>query len=298
MSQETSYYGVVVATMTKLNDRIKSGQGTFMDEELFSLSTNIINLFDECERFGFSPQDSEANDIIQNQASAILEPIQAELDSIPRDPFTKFYIDLACLKRALECIKDEYQKNLPTTLKDLENRVYKIEDYQQLRESFKIVGRQMINDELDERFIIIQRHIENQISSLRLRPEGGTDNNDTVEESSGENNFIVSTIEDWMHTYQNKLSSADYWKLIDALVQYCEGGSFPAISPPISFRTKINKKAFGWALNRVLDASGKSISVEVMEFASTSIALFHQESFKRDDFRKSNLYKYLTTNTG
>lgn len=120
---------------------------------------------------------------------------------------------------------------------------------------------------------------------------------DIIDETSTENNFIISTIEDWLFEFKDKMSEKDYQTLVSTLLNYFDTGFFPKISKPIEINGRINKKLFGWALNRILEAKGKSVGIELLQFAKQNISLFLDENFDEDNFRKSNLYKYLTTQT-
>lgn len=119
----------------------------------------------------------------------------------------------------------------------------------------------------------------------------------TEQEQQSENDFILSTNEDWLFEFKSKMSEADYQTLVSALKEYFETGSFPTPSKPIQINGRINKKLFGWALNRIFEAKGKGVELALLRFAKQNISLFAKVSFDENRYTKSNLYKYFTTNT-
>jgi len=122
---------------------------------------------------------------------------------------------------------------------------------------------------------------------------------DTIAEQDqrNENDFILSTIEDWLHEFKELMTDTDYQKLVSSLAQYLENGSFPKLTKPIQINGRPNKKWFGWALNRIFEAKGKGIDKELLRFAKQNISLFTKVKFDEDNIQKSNLYKYFTTKT-
>lgn len=120
---------------------------------------------------------------------------------------------------------------------------------------------------------------------------------ETKTEQETENDFTLSTIEDWLFEFKEKMNEADYKNLVSALKQYFETGIFPTLSKPIQINGKPNKKLFGWALNRIFDAKGKGIEKELLQFAKQNISLFTDVKFDETNILKSNLYKYFTTKT-
>ena len=120
---------------------------------------------------------------------------------------------------------------------------------------------------------------------------------DTKTELENENDFTLSTIEDWLFEFKEKMSETDYQNLVLALVQYFETGNFPKISKPIQINGRPNKKLFGWALNRIFESKGKGVEKELLQFAKQNISLFTDVKFDENNILKSNLYKYFTTQT-
>lgn len=120
---------------------------------------------------------------------------------------------------------------------------------------------------------------------------------ENIQELKAENDFTVSTIEDWLYEFKEKMSDADYKILVSSLMTYFKEGSFPNISKPIQINGRINKKQFGWALNRIFEAKAKGVNRELLQFAKQNISLFRDVKFDENDIFKSNLYKYFTTKT-
>ncbi|MBK8245332.1 MAG: hypothetical protein IPK88_18040 [Saprospiraceae bacterium] len=110
-----------------------------------------------------------------------------------------------------------------------------------------------------------------------------------------ENNFLKSTIEDYLFQFKSQIKENDYDSLVKALMQYFENGSFPILSQKIKIG-KVNKKKFGWALNEIYrtDKSGK-LSLEYLRFANKYLSIFETVTFDENDYVNSNLYKYFTT---
>lgn len=117
------------------------------------------------------------------------------------------------------------------------------------------------------------------------------------QEQQGENDFTLSTIEDWLFEFKEKMNETDYKTLVSALKNYFDTGIFPMLSKPIQINGRINIKLFGWALNRIFEAQGKGVEKELLLFAKKNISLFADVEFDENNILKSNLYKYFTTKT-
>ena len=122
-----------------------------------------------------------------------------------------------------------------------------------------------------------------------------TENEGVENEIQTENNLTISTIEDWLYNFKDKMSDIDYQFLVNALYQYLENGVFPKSSNTIKIRGKINIKKFGWALNRIFEASGKGVELELLKFSHKNISIFENVEFDDSKYLESNLYKYFTT---
>ena len=117
------------------------------------------------------------------------------------------------------------------------------------------------------------------------------------EENSGaKNNFPLSTIEDWLYKFKDKITDEDYTVLVSSLDQYFSSGSFPIISQKIKISGRVNKKLFGWHLNQIYRALGNgNLPKEYLLFAKQNISLFKDVAFDENNILGSNLYKYFTT---
>ena len=124
-----------------------------------------------------------------------------------------------------------------------------------------------------------------------------TQQTETKTAQQTKNDFTLSTIEDWLFEFKEKMSGADYQNLVSALIQYFETGAFPKISKIIQINGRPNKKLFGWALNRIFEAKGKGVEKELLLFAKQNISIFTDVKFNENNILKSNLYKYFTTKT-
>ncbi len=120
---------------------------------------------------------------------------------------------------------------------------------------------------------------------------------ETKTEQETENDFALSTIEDWLFGFKEKMSETNYQNLVSALMKYFETETFPTFSKPIQINGRPNKKLFGWALNRIFEAKGKGVEKELLQFAKQNISLFTDVQFDENNILKSNLYKYFTTKT-
>jgi hypothetical protein len=112
-----------------------------------------------------------------------------------------------------------------------------------------------------------------------------------------ENDFTLSTIEDWLFEFKDKMSEPDYQQLVLALKTYFDAGTFPKLLKPIQINGRPNKKLFGWALNRIFEAKGKGVERELLLFAKQNISLFKSVEYDENNPLQSNLYKYFTTKT-
>jgi len=131
-------------------------------------------------------------------------------------------------------------------------------------------------------------------------PQKPTENNKTSTKSpsEGENNLTVSTIEDWLFEFKEQeiLKEKHYKNLVTALDCYFEKGTFPVLENKIKVG-RVNKKRFGWVLNRIFHAEGKGIEINLLRFAKNNISIFEDVNFDENNLQKSNLYKYFTTTT-
>lgn len=132
---------------------------------------------------------------------------------------------------------------------------------------------------------------------IPINDDWSYDTTNTEHEQQDENNLTQSKIEDFLFDFKNKLSEHDYNFLVSALIKYFKDGIFPKPSKPIQVNGRINKKAFGWALNRLFESEGRGIEKELLLFAKESISSFKHVTFDENNYLNSNLYKYFTTKT-
>ncbi len=146
-----------------------------------------------------------------------------------------------------------------------------------------------------------QKYVQSEIEKinliLKVEDKQETEKKTEQQEQQTENNFTLSTIEDWLFEFKDKMIGTDYQTLVSALMQYFVTGAFPTLAKPIQINGRPNKKLFGWALNRIFEAKGKGIEKELLQFAKQNISLFTDVQFDENNILKSNLYKYFTTQT-
>lgn len=146
-------------------------------------------------------------------------------------------------------------------------------------------------DYIDTEFTIMHKDMQGNLLKLEQKVQ------ELEEEEQTENDFTRSTIEDWLFEFKDKMSKTDYENLVSALLKYFDTEIFPTLSKPIQINGRLNKKLFGWALNRIFEAKGKSIDLKLLQFAKQNISLFKDVRFDENNILKSNLYKYFTTQT-
>jgi hypothetical protein len=174
-------------------------------------------------------------------------------------------------------------------LEVIETAIFKYKQELYNEDNPKIVG--FINKNL-EQIISIKDYINSCYSDAN---NSGIAGSITKMDEENENDFTLSTIEDWLIEFKNLMSDSDYHTLVSSLVRYFEDGEFPTLSKPIQINGRPNKKWFGWSLNRIFDAQGKGVEKELLQFAIKNISLFATYEIDENDYLKSNLYKYFTT---
>lgn len=106
---------------------------------------------------------------------------------------------------------------------------------------------------------------------------------------------LLSSFENHLFDFKEKIKGSDYNNLIYALKTYFETGEFPKLEKIICVN-RISKKEFGWSLNMIHQEQKGSLSKDYLRFAKENISLFNDAEFNEDDFRNCNLYKYFTNN--
>lgn len=158
-------------------------------------------------------------------------------------------------------------------------------------------------DILLKRLEIVERNLKNKlpdaekIERLELEQAGTNEDKvlaDIISWSKSEplperqNNYLLSTIEDYLFEFKELMSEPDYLTLTMALKRYFEVGRFALIEKPIQVK-KTNVKRFGYALNELYRSQrNDKLPPEYLQFAKDNISIFANVAEK-------NLYKYFTT---
>ena len=110
------------------------------------------------------------------------------------------------------------------------------------------------------------------------------------------NDYILSTINEYLEPFKSKIKDTDYDKLAGNLKRYFETGNFFKIGViPVG---RVNMKALGWALNNIYRGLKQgNLSVDYLRFARNNISTFSKVDFDESNYTKSKLYKYFTTKT-
>lgn len=194
--------------------------------------------------------------------------------------------------------KDAYFKLYPAS--NIE-KFYRFEIAYLKRQINKYEKRETV-EPLDTEIYISQIEVLEYINSISSnkapqQTEIKTEQETIEKEHPVENDFTLSTIEDWLFEFKDKMIETDYQTLVSALIHYFENGTFPALPKPIQINGRPNKKLFGWALNRIFESKGKGIEKALLQFSKENISLFAEVEFDENNVLKSNLYKYFSTKT-
>ena len=194
MKKNILWYDIVLL----IEENLKHEDFHPLKEILQKKIKKTLLLFKECEIVGFESKDYEANKIITNVYDKVFETvnnpnfnptgynhktinsiavkkIQDELPNktefVNKDNFEGIFIILENIEKSLQLIHDEYKKNLPNSIKHMENLVYKIIDYQKLNKVRTKIGRHVKNNELHKDFTIIKEHISEQLEFINKKNE-------------------------------------------------------------------------------------------------------------------------------
>lgn len=120
-----------------------------------------------------------------------------------------------------------------------------------------------------------------------------------IEENTDQpNNFLLSTIEDYLSAFTSNMSNSDYKLLVQSLNHYFEKGSFPQLTKSINVYGKFNKKKLGWALNQLFRSQRQEqLATDYLEFGKKHISAFKTLKFDKKSVVGCQLYKYYTTKT-
>lgn len=122
---------------------------------------------------------------------------------------------------------------------------------------------------------------------------------DVIEDDKGieENNYLISTIEDFLEPIFELMSESDYTILVNSLKTYFDTEAFPILTKQITITGRPNKKAIGWILNRIFESQGKGVELPLLHFSKNNISLFKDVDFDETNYLRSNLYNYFATKT-
>lgn len=140
------------------------------------------------------------------------------------------------------------------------------------------------------RHILLKYYMRNKFSEMSKPLQHEIETNGIEE-----NDFLLSSIEDYLEEFKDKMPLDDYLRLVRALREYTTKGAFPTLQKSISISTKANKKRLGWQINQYLASQGLKISDDLLLFAHKNISIFASVRFNLESPRRSNLYKYFTT---
>jgi len=166
MNKPKGWYNTVLEINKELELR-KQGKDFHPLDLLLSERTKIlIQLFNECEFVGFPKADPEAETIVSNVLVSVQNSLTEKMDFVPDNPFFNLYLGLCYLEKVLQVIKNEYESNLNTNIEYLENIIYQSEDYKNLVEVSRSIGRNIINNKRHPDFGILKKHIAEQLEYL------------------------------------------------------------------------------------------------------------------------------------
>lgn len=118
---------------------------------------------------------------------------------------------------------------------------------------------------------------------------------DAKKENSAPDDMLKATIEDYLEEFKESIKYDGYVRLVEALYQYFNTGSFPVLTSKIEF-VQSNKKKIGWALKELyMSERTDTLSYDYLLFSKNNINLFSTVKLEKDNLIKSNLYKYFTT---
>ncbi len=169
--EQKGWYKVTVALHDGLfqeinKDMSNGGQVRPQNIILIKQTFLLIQLYKDCIFVGFAYEDKEAEKIISNLMSKVSSE-SSLLIEIPDNPFYNLYFGLCCLERVLELIKEEYTTNINASIKHLEDIIYRNNDFQNLIEVSRNIGRKLINQDLHSDFSILKNHITEQLEYLK-----------------------------------------------------------------------------------------------------------------------------------
>ena len=122
-------------------------------------------------------------------------------------------------------------------------------------------------------------------------------NNTSILENE-KNDFIKSTIEDYLEPITEYFKEEDYNLLVAELLNYFNTDSFSNSEDTIKIIGKPNVKKIGWQLKEIYNnciTDNRKLSIEYLRFGKERISIFKTVNFDENNYLKSNLYKYYNT---
>lgn len=109
------------------------------------------------------------------------------------------------------------------------------------------------------------------------------------------NDFILSTIEDYLDPIKDYFNIEGYNLLVNELGNYFNTGAFTKSTDIIKVVNKPNKKLIGSTLKTIFHNcfnDNRKLSIEYLRFGKQRISIFNSVSFDESNYLRSNLYKY------
>ena len=109
---------------------------------------------------------------------------------------------------------------------------------------------------------------------------------------------LLSTIEGCLEPLKSLLCEKDFKILVAAKKQYFETDAFPKLQEKIKFK-RVNKKKVAWTLSQLFRAVKPTspLAIEYVAFGFKNLSVFEKDKFTKENFKKSSLYNYYTTNS-
>lgn len=136
---------------------------------------------------------------------------------------------------------------------------------------------------------------------LKELPPGQANFNNSSEKPQPEpknNDFIKSTIEDYLEPLNKYFNTDDYDLLINELDTYFKTGVFTNSTQIIKTINRPNVKLIGSTLKEIYNScfnDNRKLSIEYLRFGKQRISVFKNVPFDENNYFKSNLYKYYNT---
>lgn len=177
--------------------------------------------------------------------------------------------------------------------RSLENTNF--EDFNNSRDGIKKEqnGSNSVENKIEEKLdIIINKFNDSEDVKNELK-ESNLENTNVKSNQMG-NDFILSTIEDYLKPFEKIIQTPSYGSLVNSLKMYFTDGSFPENTLEIKVG-KVSTKTFGSALYEIykaLKTNNETLSYEYLEFGKKNISIFKNSKLTRANMTKCNLYKY------